>query len=483
MKILVTGRSMCYLSGQPLYCYELCRELKRKGHDVTMLSEWEVGVVGGLTGAEGHKLKENLDEIGVKRLNWTDKVNDGDYDLCLANEDMSAPIVRQIPNTPVINIIHSEYQFETPLPDSPQIVAYVCIRYSIMRHIIEEHQIPEAKCHVIYNGVDRNRFKGITKPQRDYRKVVVPCTLDTMREAFLNKVIDEANEKNRVELFGMDCGAKLHQNPYATIHPDKFNIEEDIRDADEVAGILLGRVNLEAWSCGIPSRVYDPDTLDNRLYDVPADFDKNHNIENVVKKLIALVGNLDDITIVIPHHTARAELKNCLDSIANMRNVIIVKGGSFARNVNKGMSFVETPYAVILNDDTTFVPQLLLRRLVYLLNEFDIVGAVPDNGCKGFSIIDGRLIETDQDARYPSGALLMVKVETWNKLKGFNENYVNGCEDVDLYLRAEKAGMKVTRCDMGYHHDCESSDGRFDHFTENIKLFNKTWKGVCQIQI
>lgn len=448
-----------------------------------MASEWEVGVVGGLTGAEGHKLKENIDAVGIKRITLSDKVED-EYDLCLVNEaDVSTAITRQLKNTPLINIIHSEYQFESPMIDSEQVVAYICIRFSIMRHIVEEHQIPQAKCHIIYNGVDRERFKAIKRKPRDYRKTVVPCTLDTMREAFLNKMIDEADEKNRVELFGMDCGAKLHESKWATVYPDKFNIEKDIQDADEVAGILLGRVNLEAWSCGVPSRVFDPDTLENRLYDVPADFDKNHNIVNVVKKILALIGNLDEVTIVVPHHTAREKLANLMESIKNLKNVVIVKGGSFARNVNVGVKASDTKYVLITNDDTTFFPQFLLRRMMTVLNEFDIVGAVPDNGCKGFVIDKGILIERDNNVQYPSGALFMMKRYVWDILDGFDERFVNGCEDVDLYLRAEKIGFKVTRIDMGYHHDCASSEGRFDHLNENIKLFNKKWKGTCQIQI
>ncbi|GEM_PF-4086453 len=478
MKILVTGRSMSYLSGQPLYCFELARELKRQGHDVTVLSEWDAGVVNGLTGKDGHYLKEIIDEENIKRLSWNDIPKD-EYDLCLASENMSLSVIQKIPNTPVINIIHSEYDYETPIENSPQIIAYVCIRYSILRHIVDFHNIPEDKCHIIYNGIDRERFKKKPKEKRDYKKIVVPCTLDTMREPFLNHLIDSANDKKRVFIFGMDCGAKLHESLYATINPDKFHIEEDIADADEVAGILLGRVNLEAWSCGVPSRVYDPDTLENKLFEVPADFDKNHNIKNVVKDIIKLSGNLDDITVLIPHHTARQKLATMLESIKTIKNVVIVKGGSFARNVNNAFKTVETNYILIANDDITFNPQLLLRAM--MSSGFDICGAMPDNGCKGFQIIDGKLIESETP-NYPSGALLLIKIDVFKKLNGFNEKFINGGEDIDLYLRAEEKGYKVGLIGSTYHHDCASSEGRYNHLTDNIKLFNSLWKN-CQIPL
>lgn len=472
---------MAYLSGQPLYCFELCRELKRQGHQVSMLSEWNVGCVGGQQGQDGHFLKDICLQEGIRILNMNDRLSD-EYDLCLASEEISKPFIVQIPQTPVINIIHSEYDYETPLPDTNQIIAYVCIRYSIMEHIIKEHQIPANKCHIVYNGVDRKRFCKGNKPKRDWKKVVVPCTLDPMREAFLNDVIDSASEKRRVFLFGLNCGANLHQNEWTTVNPDKFHIEEDIKDADEVAGILLGRVNLEAWSCGVPSRVYNPTTLENKLYDPPIDFDENHNIKNVVKKILGLAVNLDDITVVIPHHTARPQLVKCLESIRNMKYVSIIKGGSFARNVNVGVKTAQTPYVLITNDDTTFNPKLLLRAMVNATKEADIIGATPDQGVKGFDINpETKQLELNEKGHYPSGALLLIKKEIFDKLGGFDEDYINGAEDIDLFLTAEKMGYKVKRIDNNYHHDESQSEGRFDKVQENILYFNKKWQGICHL--
>ena len=75
----------------------------------------------------------------------------------------------------------------------------------------------------------------------------------------------------------------------------------------------------------------------------------------------------------------------------------------------------------------------------------------------------------------------MAKTLILKEIGYLDEKFVNGCEDVDLYLRAEQMGYKVSRVDIIYHHDCESSEGRFDKINDNIKLFNKKWRGVCQI--
>lgn len=460
---------MSYLSGQPLYCYELCLELKRQGHDVTMISEW----ILMLTEA-GKNLRDGLVANGIKCLDKFDKYDQ--QDLIIASELSSQKVIEKQPDTPVIVVVHSEFECETPIPDKPQILNYVCIRPNILDHIVNEHNIPRSKCVVIYNGVDRERFKKRKKSKRNYHLTVVPCTLDTMREAFLNKLIDEADEKHRVAIFGMDCGAKLHENPYAVINKDKFNIEEDIANADEVAGILLGRVNLEAWSCGVPSRIYDPVTLENRLYDPPLDFDRNHNIKTVASKMVDLVGNLDDITVVIPHYSARPQLARLLESIKTMRNVVVCKGGSFAHNCNKGVKCAETKYVLLTNDDTSFNPIYLLRRMMTSLKTNAIVGARPSKGCKGFEIIDGKVTESETPT-YPSGALFMMKKEDYWKVGGLDERFVNGAEDIDLYLRAKDMGWTVAILDDVYLHDCGVSEGRYNFVEQNINLFNKIWKG------
>jgi glycosyltransferase involved in cell wall biosynthesis len=207
MRILLSTLSMSYLSGAPLYFYELARELKRQGHDITLVSEWD----GQLTGHDGHCLKENLEKEGIKIkhiLNGNSVFGDLDdpQDLIIASEKCSQGVISEIPNCPVINVIHSEYDCETPLDDCDRIIKYVCIRQSILEHIVNEHNIPRDKCVVIYNGVDRERFKARKKDKRNYEKVVVPCTLDTLREKFLNRVISTASRTG--EYLFMDLTAE-----------------------------------------------------------------------------------------------------------------------------------------------------------------------------------------------------------------------------------------------------------------------------------
>ena len=485
MNIVVSGLSMSYLSGQPLYCFELCRELKRQGHSVTMVSEYN----GELKGHDGYRLKEEMEKDGVALVDIKTVRQgslSGHYDLIIASEPCSKVVLEALPKVPAINIVHSEYECETPLENSNQIIAYVCIRHSILWHIVKEHGIPQDKCTVIYNGVDRSRFRPVKKVKRDYQKVVVPCTLDTLREPFLNKIIDSANAKRHVYLFGFDCGAKLHQNEFAFVNPDKFDIEADIADADEVAGILLGRVNLEAWSCGVKSTVYDPVSLESQTFEPPVDFDIKHNIKNVAKQILALTPNLDEVTIVIPHHNRVDKLKQLMDDLIGFKNIVIRRGGTFANNNNEGFKAVRTKYVLFLNDDSRVNDFGLIRELLRYTRDFDIVGGVVAEGCTGFRVEGGVLIEVQDknaDITYPSGCCLLVKSSVFADLGGFDEQYLNGCEDVDFYLRAVAKGYKIgVNKNVVLDHHEGSSEGRFAHLNQNIIFFNKRWGNTCQIK-
>lgn len=268
MRIAVTGKTMTYLSGQPMYCYEVARELRRRGHEVDMISTFG-----------DNEIRWGLEEVGVRCL----LLPEGIYDVAFLSEfDYGVQAIIRV------NIVHSEYDCETPIPNCD---GYVAIRPSIKEHIIKEHDIPEKKIQVIYNGVDLTRFKPVKKPERDYKLMVAPCTLDPLREKFLNVLISLANKDKQLILLGDYHGARLIKSPYVEILPSRFDIEKEIQLADEVHGILLGRVNLEAYACGVDSYMWNPDTLFCEKFE-PRNFKENHNIVNVVGKLLKFAKSL-----------------------------------------------------------------------------------------------------------------------------------------------------------------------------------------------
>lgn len=272
MRILIVGNGLDELNGQPISTFTLAKELAKNN---------QVDVVVKNGRLADNELKRGLEEVGVK----CSYKSDSQYDLILASEWI--PEVEGIK----INIVRSEYECETPLPNCD---FYICIRPSIQEHIVLEHKIPKEKTIVIYNGVDRERFKPIKKSEREHRKIVVPCTIDEIREKFLNYLIDTATKDNQVYIYGDNIwGIRLHKSPYAHINLPRYDIENIIADADLVAGIHLGRVNIEANSCGIPSIIYNPKTLESEYFLLDEEtFDKRHNIKNVVKDILELYENI-----------------------------------------------------------------------------------------------------------------------------------------------------------------------------------------------
>jgi glycosyltransferase involved in cell wall biosynthesis len=262
MKIALTGNTMTYLSGQPLYCFEVARELKKQGHEVDVISDWANNELLNILLKEGVRCSHS---------------GHGEYDIVFYSEGK-----RDVIGKKTVNIVHSEYECETPLPDCDK---YVCIRPSIQDHIVKEHGIPIEKTTVIYNGVDCERFKPVERPKRDYRLIVAPCTIDPLRQAFFDELGHLASEQTRILIVGKQFGARLPQSPWITWKPDHFDIETDIAIADEVHGILLGRVNIEAMACGVDTYTWDTKDLKPVKWECENFFEK-HDIKNVVKQLI-----------------------------------------------------------------------------------------------------------------------------------------------------------------------------------------------------
>lgn len=286
MNILITCNTMSYLSGSPLYNYTLAIELAKQGHTVTLLSRFEDWVE---LDDQRHILKSNLINAGVNCVDIK-KPNTAiqSYDYAFISQKTGIEFVQRMNPRRIVNIIHSEYDCEQPCVAN----VYVAIRPTIKDRLVKQFGIPEQLIKVIYNGVDRERFAPRTL-QINYRvrKIVVPCTLDPLREKFLNYIISEArlNPNDKIEIYGKDCGARLDPLPSnVTIHPPTFYIEDAMKDACLVSGILLGRVNLEARSMGIVNTVHDPNDPESfyHFYPNEEEFDKKHNIHNVAKELI-----------------------------------------------------------------------------------------------------------------------------------------------------------------------------------------------------
>ena len=188
--------------------------------------------------------------------------------------------------------------------------------------------------------------------------------------------------------------------------------------------------------------------------------------------------------IIIPHHNRHDHLKNCLDSLPeDLFNVIIVSGGSFAKNCNKGARIAETDTLIFMNDDVIANH----KSLVELANApEDFVGItefIPSLGKYfygiNFRIEDGHIkgykTTGPDEMLFPCGFMFKVKRSIWEEMEGFNEEFINGGEDGDFGLRMLEAGHSVGWIDKPVTHFHSQSSGRLKYSKENQEILESKW--------
>lgn len=186
--------------------------------------------------------------------------------------------------------------------------------------------------------------------------------------------------------------------------------------------------------------------------------------------------------VIIPHHDQHKLLARCLEGIDNsMFNIIIVSGGTFGENCNKGAKLAETDNLIFLNDDTEPVNEVLIR-MVEDANDITGIAQYSTSHRIIFYGIGWRndfvtrfLAKTPEDVEVPSGFCFKIKKDAWKKLRGFNRKFRNGAEDIDLFLRARGKKMKIGYLTDYFNHDISKSGGRFDFANVNDKMLDEIW--------
>lgn len=233
------------------------------------------------------------------------------------------------------------------------------------------------------------------------------------------------------------------------------------------------------------------------------------------------------VSIVIPLYNGSALTRACLASLAEHTDertteLILVDNGStddtprlldalpprvktirntanlgFARACNQGALAATGRYLLFLNNDTV-VTAGWLDPLLRSAQQPDtgVVGSkllYPDGRIQhaGISLINGipdhpyRHERADHPATCTptemdmvTGACFLVPRDLFVSLRGFDETYRNGVEDVDFCLRARQAGYRVLYQpgSVVYHHEGQSA-GRFTHVRDNLSIFFERWRG------
>lgn len=245
MRILITNNTLSYLAGSELYVYDLARELKRQGHDVTCFS-LTLGLVA-----------ERLRDEGIEVTDTLAGFPPDSFDVVHAHHTIETRVAAaHFPMTPLVHVSHgATHPLERPGRLEAAITRYVAVSDEVRRALIMSDGVPEQLIDLVPNFVDTNRFHQRRSISTNAKRALVVSNhygLGATKET-----VEEAGRLANLEL-------RVIGGPNSV-----WNVEDYIDWADVV--IALGRGALQAMAMGRAVVVYDyrggdglvtPDTFD-----------------------------------------------------------------------------------------------------------------------------------------------------------------------------------------------------------------------------
>lgn len=189
---------------------------------------------------------------------------------------------------------------------------------------------------------------------------------------------------------------------------------------------------------------------------------------------------------------------DALATVPGLRLIRLAGNVGFSLACNAGARPARAPLVLFLNNDTVPLSGWLEPMLAALERSprVDVVGSrllYPRVGLVQHAGIDLRADglpysrlrfepsdapEVNEDRILPAvtGACLLIRRRLFEKLGGFDEEFRNGYEDVDLCLRAREAGFLSFYCSASILLHYESvSEGRLDSESANVEIFLRRW--------
>ena len=184
--------------------------------------------------------------------------------------------------------------------------------------------------------------------------------------------------------------------------------------------------------------------------------------------------------IVVAHWNRRDMLYQLLGSLPlTGLNVIIVRGNTYSKSNNLGVYASQSDNIIFCNDDMV-VPVETINEL--LASPADLAMArqfYPDGKPQhcGLKWIDNDFFPVTEPAEVeiPTAACFLINRHTFVSLGGFDEDFINGGEDHDLFLRAMEKGFNFAFVETPVLHYSSQSSGRFNYEAKNFELFRQKW--------
>lgn len=245
------------------------------------------------------------------------------------------------------------------------------------------------------------------------------------------------------------------------------------------------------------------------------------------------------VSIIIPLYNQVNFTANCLEKLfmhtfASQYELILVDNGStdrteellavlpstvkiirnkenlgFAKASNQGAAVAKGKYLLFLNNDTEPLEDWLKplvkildtdpavaavgSKLLYADNTLQHAGVLVFNHYSTKNLLRLNHIYMGEPSDLPSaniachyqvitGACLMVRKEAFEAVGGFDEQYWNGFEDVELCFKLGQAGWKLVYEPKSvlYHFESKSGPERFVKEAENTNLLRSRWQGLIK---
>ncbi len=238
------------------------------------------------------------------------------------------------------------------------------------------------------------------------------------------------------------------------------------------------------------------------------------------------------VSIIIPIYNKQKYTQACLESIFKFGSeyefeIIVVNNAStdgsgsylaglgsvvainnkknlgFAKACNQGAKVAKGEYLLFLNNDTV-VTEKWLDVLVRELDTNKNIGIVgpkllyPDGTIQEAGIVfdnkkwphhiykkeggDALYVNKKRQFQCLTAACFLVRKNIFEKVGGFDEDYVNGLEDLDFCFKVSGLGLEIMYCpeSVVYHHE-SITEGRSNYDEKNVKLFYSRWEGKIKI--
>lgn len=180
----------------------------------------------------------------------------------------------------------------------------------------------------------------------------------------------------------------------------------------------------------------------------------------------------------------------------------------FAKACNLGAGLAEGRFLIFLNNDIIALPGWM-KPLLHVLETDPTVGIVgakllyPDGTLQHAGVIisdvpapitpghvwrgrprDFLPARETREYQAVTGACLGIRKDLFIELGGFDDQFRNDCEDVDLCFRVREKGYRVLYVASSELIHLESqTPGRFYHSEDNLIHLNKKWRGRIQAEI